>query len=99
MSLTFGSGLISPRTFVSVPVGNINNALLIKDNLEKALRVGDPCTISWDLENGIGKSSGFKYLIKGLNIKEERMDMDGNTTEFSAQITLVEAGDELIKVN
>lgn len=94
-----GSGLIASRNFVAIPVGDVNNALLIMDNVISAQRSGDPCTVIWDVEGGFANSTQARYLIKALQIRAERMDPSGNTTEFSAQITLIEAGDKLIKIS
>jgi hypothetical protein len=92
-------GIISPRRFVAIPVGDTTNALMIMDSLIGAERAGDPCYVSWDVEGGFANSTQAKYLIKGLSIKAERFDPSGNTTEFSATFTLIEAGDEIIKIN
>lgn len=91
--------MVTPRQTLTLPVGDLTNALLIEEALLNIEREGQPCKVMWDLDQGsVFSNDDFKYILRGIQIKRERADPNGNTIEFSTQLTFIQSGDEIIKI-
>jgi hypothetical protein len=88
------SGVISPKPLVSLPVGDLAQAADKVAALIEAERMGDICYIGWDLDNDISPTQ-TPYILKGLQVRAERLTEEGQTTEFSVQMDFIEAGDAI----